>query len=141
MKPTGFELDRRLARDTHDITNLPLCNVRLMDNKLFPWIVLVPRVENASEWIDLDRSQQHQLSDEIAVVLHILQALVTPDKLNVAALGNQVPQLHIHLIARYKGDKAWPNPVWGGASEAYSEEESRRFIYEIKSALDSLQLA
>lgn len=141
MKPTGFELDRRLARDTHDITNLPLCNVRLMDNKLFPWIVLVPRVENASEWIDLDRGQQHQLSDEIAVVSHILQALVTPDKLNVAALGNQVPQLHIHLIARYKGDKAWPNPVWGGASEAYSEEESRRFIYEIKSALDSLQLA
>lgn len=137
----GFELDRRLVRDTHDITNLPLCNVRLMDNKLFPWVVLVPRVDGASEWIDLDRVQQHQLSDEIAVVSHILKALVTPEKLNVATLGNQVSQLHIHVIARYKGDKAWPNPVWGGPAEAYGEEEKSRFAYELRSALDSLQLA
>jgi diadenosine tetraphosphate (Ap4A) HIT family hydrolase len=141
MASSGFELDRRLARDSYDITNLPLCNVRLMDNKHFPWLLLVPRVAGASEWIDLSRAQQHQLSDEIAVVSHILQALTTPDKLNIATLGNQVSQLHIHLIARYKADKAWPNPVWGGASEAYGEGESGKFIYELKSALDSLQLA
>lgn len=141
MKPTGFELDLRLARDSHDITNLPLCNVRLIDNKRFPWVLLVPRVAGASEWIDLSREQQHQLSDEIAVVSHIFKALVTPDKLNIAALGNQVSQLHVHLIARYKGDKAWPNQVWGSDSESYSEEERRRFIYELKSALDSLQLS
>ncbi len=141
MKPSGFELDQRLATDAHDITNLPLCNVRLMDNKLFPWVVLVPRVENVREWIDLSREQQHQLSDEIAVVSHILNALVTPEKLNIATLGNMVPQMHVHIIARYKADKAWPNLVWGTASEAYSPEESRRFIYELKSALDSLQLA
>ena len=140
MKPSGFELDRRLSADAHDITNLPLCNVRLMDNKLFPWVVLVPRVENVREWIDLSREQQHQLSDEIAVVSHILKALTTPDKLNIATLGNQVPQMHVHVIARYKADKAWPNPVWGSETSAYSEEESRRFIYELKSALDSLQL-
>ena len=140
MKPSGFELDHRLARDARDITNLPLCNVRLMDNKKFPWVVLVPRVADAVEWIDLSREQQHQLSDEIAIVSHILQALVTPQKLNVATLGNQVSQLHVHVIARYKGDPAWPNPVWGGASEAYGEEEARRFIYELKSAIDSLQL-
>jgi len=137
----GFELDHRLARDARDITNLPLCNVRLMDNKKFPWLVLVPRVADASEWIDLSREQQHQLSDEIAVVSHLLQALVTPHKLNVATLGNQVSQLHVHVIARYKGDPAWPNPVWGGVSEAYGEEEARRFIYDLKSAIDSLQLA
>ncbi len=140
MKHTDFELDRRLVRDSHDITNLPLCNVRLMDNKRFPWVLLVPRVAGASEWIDLSREQQHQLSDEIAVVSHILKALVTPDKLNIATLGNQVSQLHIHVIARYKADKAWPNPVWGADSEPYVEEESRRFIYELRSALDSLQL-
>jgi diadenosine tetraphosphate (Ap4A) HIT family hydrolase len=137
---SGFELDLRLARDARDVTNLPLCNVRLMDNKKFPWLILVPRVADASEWIDLSREQQHQLSDEISVVSHILKALVTPDKLNIAALGNQVSQLHVHLIARYKGDAAWPNPVWGGASETYSEEEARRFSYDLKSALDSLQL-
>lgn len=136
----AFELDLRLQRDSRDVTNLPLCNVRLMDNKKFPWIILVPRVAGASEWIDLSREEQHQLSDEIAVVSHILNAVVTPDKLNIATLGNQVSQLHVHVIARYKGDAAWPNPVWGGASEAYSDEEIRRFSYDLKSALDSLQL-
>ena len=141
MTSHGFTLHERLAGDSFPVTDLPLCSVRLMDNKLFPWVLLVPQVAGAREWIDLSREQQHQLSDEIAIVSHILQALVTPDKLNVAALGNQVRQLHIHLIARYKGDKAWPNPVWGGAAEAYGEGESTRFIRELKSALDSLQLA
>jgi diadenosine tetraphosphate (Ap4A) HIT family hydrolase len=141
MKPSAFELDRRLSNDTHDITNSPLCNVRLMHNSSFPWLVLVPRVAEASEWIDLSREQQHQLSDEIAVVSHILKALVTPDKLNIATLGNQVSQLHVHVIARYKTDAAWPNPVWGTASKEYGAEELRRFSYDLKSALDSLQLA
>lgn len=137
----GFEIDPRLARDSLFVTNLPLCNVRLMNNKKFPWVILVPRMQDASEWIDLPRELQHRLSDEIAVVSHILKALVTPDKLNVAALGNMVGQLHVHVIARYKKDSAWPDPVWGGESEEYSEEESRRLVYELKSALDSLQLA
>lgn len=135
-----FELDTKLARDTLHVTDLPLCNVRLMDNKRFPWVILVPRVAGASEWIDLDRDQQHQLSDEIAVVSHILKALVTPDKLNVAALGNVVRQLHIHVIARYKTDSAWPNPVWGAEGAYYSDDEARQFSYELRSALDSLQL-
>jgi diadenosine tetraphosphate (Ap4A) HIT family hydrolase len=140
MAASGFELDRRIAADGHDITNLPLCNVRLVDNKLFPWVVLVPRVPDVTEWIDLSREQQHQLSDEIAVVSHILKALVTPDKLNIGTLGNKVAQMHVHVIARYKSDKAWPNPVWGGPSEPYAEGEARRFIYDLKSALESLQL-
>ena len=136
-----FQLHERLARDTFPVTELGLCTVRLMDNKFFPWLILVPQVAGAREWIDLSREQQHQLSDEIAICSHIFQALVTPEKLNIGALGNQVPQLHIHLIARYKADKAWPNPVWGGAAESYTDEEARRFIYDVKSALDSLQLA
>jgi diadenosine tetraphosphate (Ap4A) HIT family hydrolase len=140
MTSHGFTLHERLARDSFPVTDLPLCSVRLMDNKLFPWVLLVPQVAGAREWIDLSREQQHQLSDEIAIVSHILQALVTPDKLNIGALGNQVPQLHIHLIARYRSDKAWPNPVWGAASEAYTDEEARRFIYDLRSALESLQL-
>lgn len=140
MKGDYFQLHERLSKDTLAITDLPLCSVRLMDNKKFPWLVMVPRVANVSEWIDLDRDQQHQLSDEIAVVSHILKALTTPDKLNIATLGNMVPQLHVHVIARYKGDPAWPNPVWGGPSDYYTEEESRKFIWDLKSALDSLQL-
>jgi diadenosine tetraphosphate (Ap4A) HIT family hydrolase len=106
-----------------------------MNDKRFPWLLLIPQVANASEWIDLSREQQHQLSDEIMITSHLLQALVTPDKLNIATLGNQVPQLHIHLIARYKTDAAWPNPVWGqGSATGYSEEESKRFVYELQSA-------
>lgn len=140
MNPSHFEIDRRLSGDSLHITNLPLCNVRLMNNKHFPWLILIPRAADAREWIDLSREDQHRLSDEIAIVSHILKALTTPDKLNIAALGNQVSQLHVHVIARYKNDAAWPNPVWGAESEEYEEEESRKFIYELKSALDSLQL-
>lgn len=141
MKADYYQLDSRLARDTLEITSLPLCDVRLMDNRKFPWLVMVPRVAGAREWIDLDRAQQHQLSDEIAVLSHILKALVTPDKLNIATLGNQVAQLHVHVIARYQGDPAWPNPVWGGAAEYYKDDQSSRLIYDLKSALDSLQLS
>lgn len=137
----SFELDTRLSRDSLNITNLPLCNVRVMNNKKFPWLILIPRIPELMEWVDLSREDQHRLSDEIAIVSHILRAVVTPDKINIATLGNQVSQLHVHVIARYKRDSAWPNPVWGGESEEYAEEESRRFIYDIKTALDSLQLA
>ena len=136
-----FLLDRRLAADSLAVTELPLCEVRLMNNKLFPWLILIPKRPDVSEWIDLAREDQHQLSDEIAILSHLMTALVTPDKLNIAALGNQVRQLHVHLIARYKSDSAWPNPVWGGACEAYTEEESRRFIYDLKTAIDSLQFS
>ena len=136
-----FHLDRRLAADSLAVTELPLCEVRLMNNKLFPWLILIPKRPDVSEWIDLAREDQHQLSDEIAILSHLMTALVTPDKLNIAALGNQVRQLHVHLIARYKSDSAWPNPVWGGACEAYTEDESRRFIYDLKTAIDSLQFS
>lgn len=133
----NFHLDPVLERDTFPVTDYPLCEIRLMDNKLFPWLILVPKRAGASEWIDLEREDQHQLSDEIAIVSHIFKAVVTPDKLNIAALGNQVKQLHIHLIGRYAHDAAWPQPVWGGAREYYDEAERKQFIYELKTALDS----
>lgn len=142
MKPDYFQLHERLARDSHAVTDLPLCTVRLMDDKRFPWLLLIPQVTDVREWIDLTREQQHQLSDEISIVSHIMTALVTPEKLNIATLGNRVPQLHFHLIARYSTDAAWPDPVWGsGVAESYKPEESRQFIYDLKSALESLQLS
>jgi diadenosine tetraphosphate (Ap4A) HIT family hydrolase len=112
-----------------------------MNNKQFPWLILVPRRENIVEWIDLPREEQHQLSDEIAICSHILQAVVTPEKLNIATLGNQVAQLHVHIIARYSTDNAWPNPVWGCVEAPYADNESARLIYDIKTALNSLQLS
>ena len=133
-----FSLDKRLEADSLYITDLPLCQLRLMNNKRFPWLLLIPQVADASEWIDLSREQQHQLADEITICSHFFQALVTPDKLNIATLGNVVAQLHIHLIGRYKSDSAWPDPVWGKGSEPYSEEESSKFIYDIKTAVSSV---
>lgn len=133
----AFTLDPTLARDTFEVTDYPLCTIRLMDNKLFPWLILIPRRTGLMEWIDLEREEQHQLSDEIAIVSHIFKALVTPDKINIAALGNQVKQLHIHIIGRYASDSAWPDLVWGKAREYYGEEERQKFIYELKTALES----
>lgn len=120
----AFTLHPQLAQDTLTVGDLALSRVLLMNNKLFPWIILVPCVEKAREIIDLDISQQHQLMDEIAAASRAMQALFSPDKLNVAALGNQVPQLHVHVIARFTVDAAWPHPVWGKGSEPYSNPQA-----------------
>lgn len=118
-----FELHPQLAEDTVPVIELALCEVRLMDDANHPWLVLVPRVANAIEMIDLDAMQRTQLTAEIDAVCRALKALFKPDKLNVAALGNMVSQLHVHVIARYIDDIAWPRPVWGTtAARAYSPE-------------------
>lgn len=113
---THWHLDARLADDTAPVCDLKLCEVRLMDDANHPWLVLVPKVADAVELIDLDATQREQLSAEIDAAARVLKALFKPDKLNVAALGNLVPQLHVHVIARYTHDIAWPRPVWGAAN-------------------------
>ena len=120
---TGWSLHPQLAADTLAVVELPLCDVRLMNDARWPWLILVPRVPGAREWIDLDRATQHRLSDEIAAASSALRALHAPDKLNVAALGNVVAQLHVHVIARFRGDEAWPRPVWGvGEAQPYTAD-------------------
>ncbi len=118
-----YELHPQLAADTHPVAALPLCELRLMDDSNYPWLVLVPRVLGASELFDLDRTQRHALGDEIELASRLLRDVFQPFKLNVAALGNLVPQLHIHVIARFESDPAWPAPVWGRiAARPYSPE-------------------
>ncbi len=111
-----FDLDPRLAADTAFVADGPLSQVRLMDDTRFPWLVLVPRVEGASEWIDLDGSQQRLLLAEINRASQLLRAVPGVEKLNIGALGNIVAQLHIHLVGRHREDAAWPGPVWGSGS-------------------------
>ncbi|MEQ1511398.1 MAG: HIT domain-containing protein [Lysobacteraceae bacterium] len=119
----GWHLHPQLADDTHPLAQFALCELRLMDDANHPWLILVPRIENAIELIDLDPAQQTQLMQEIDRASRALQAAVKPHKLNVAALGNMVPQLHVHVIARFQDDIAWPRPVWGTASaQSYSPE-------------------
>ena len=110
---TGFDLHPQLAADTVEVCRLPLCRVLLSRDSSFPWLVLVPQRANVRELIELTERDRHLLMDEIAQAEQVLGALFAPDKLNVAALGNAVPQLHIHVVARYRTDRAWPRPIWG----------------------------
>lgn len=108
-----YRLDDRLANDTRHVGQLPLCEVLLMDDSQFPWVILVPRCENVVEILDLSTEEQSQLWQESRLVSLALRELFSPDKLNIAALGNVVSQLHVHHIVRYTSDVAWPAPVWG----------------------------
>lgn len=110
---SGFALDPQLAADTRPVAPLPLSDVLLMNDASYPWLVLVPRVAGASELLDLAEGDRGQLWREIDIASQALRDLFTPDKLNIAALGNMVGQLHVHVIARFKDDAAWPKPVWG----------------------------
>ncbi|QQD17583.1 HIT domain-containing protein [Spongiibacter nanhainus] len=115
-----FELHSALERDCQRVGQLPLCDVLLMDERHYPWLILVPRVAGAKELIDLSASDERQFWQESRWASEVLQAIHQPDKLNVAALGNMVPQLHIHHIARFTTDAAWPKPVWGAVpAKAY----------------------
>ena len=111
--PDGFTLDPRLAADSLLLAEGPLSQLRLMDDARFPWLVLVPRVEGAVEWIDLGDHDRHVLLAEVARAGELLRATGPCRKLNIGALGNIVRQLHVHVVARTEDDAAWPGPVWG----------------------------
>lgn len=117
-----FVLAPELARDCIDVADWPLCKVLLMNDSQYPWFILVPRKAGLKESIDLTESEQVLLMQESAKLSHLLRAVFSPDKLNVAALGNMVPQLHIHHIVRFKNDVAWPAPVWGKHSAVPYED-------------------
>jgi diadenosine tetraphosphate (Ap4A) HIT family hydrolase len=126
-----------IEADSVFVADLDLCQVRLINNAKFPWVLLLPRREAVVEIIDLSASDQIQLMREISMTSRIFKDIFNPDKLNVAALGNVVPQLHIHVIARYSHDEAWPQPVWGsGESEAYDEYELNQRLSQIQQAYD-----
>jgi diadenosine tetraphosphate (Ap4A) HIT family hydrolase len=132
---TAFQLDPTLAADTVPVTKLALSELRLMNNAAFPWLLLVPQRADIAEIIDLDQRDQAVLFDEITLVSRALKAATDCHKLNVAALGNMVRQLHVHVIARFTSDAAWPRPVWGTQTVAYGEEARDRLIATIRSHL------
>ncbi len=108
-----FELDPRLASDSLFIADGPLSQLRMMDEARFAWLLLVPRVAGAVEWVDLPVDQQATLMSEITDAGNLLRATFPCEKLNLGALGNVVRQFHVHLVARLHTDAAWPGPVWG----------------------------
>ena len=131
-----FELDSRLHNDTYFVCDLTLCRVLLMNDKQFPWLILVPMRNNIAEIIDLPEQEQQTLLAESAKVSKVLQQVFTPYKLNVGALGNVVRQLHVHHVARFETDVAWPKPVWGNqAAIAYEDTKASEILSTLKQAL------
>lgn len=120
-----FHLDPRLEADSVFVAALDLCDVRLMNDAAYPWLVLVPRLADVIEILDLDEGARHRLIDEIARTGEALRTTVGAEKLNIAALGNQVPQLHVHVIARFRSDPAWPGAVWGAAPRQPYDADTR----------------
>lgn len=132
-----FVLHPQLVKATVVIGERGLCCMRLMNDTNYPWLVLIPRVADARELVDLDDAQQVAVMRDIAAASRALQACFAPDKLNVAALGNMVPQLHVHVIARYTSDPAWPAPVWGRVpAVAYDEPTLADRIARLRAALE-----
>lgn len=133
-----FILHSQLANDTFFVAELPLCRVLLMNQTAVPWLVLVPRLNGLKEITDLSRENQIRLLDEIDRTSRALQAEINPTKINIAALGNIVPQLHVHVIARFETDPAWPKPVWGNlpVQNFSPEAASERVAYYAKKFLN-----
>jgi diadenosine tetraphosphate (Ap4A) HIT family hydrolase len=128
-------LDAQLARDTLFVRDGALSRVLLMNDAAYPWLILVPRRAGATEIIDLPEPDQSFLLGEGALASRAIKSLTRCDKLNVAALGNSVAQLHVHVIARFRTDAAWPRPVWGvQPPRAYGERDRQAFVAALQRA-------
>jgi diadenosine tetraphosphate (Ap4A) HIT family hydrolase len=132
-KMAEWTLHPQLFRDTASLGDLPLSRVLVMNDANYPWLILVPRKTDITEVIDLDEGEQTQLMREATLAARALREVTECHKLNIAALGNEVPQLHVHVIARFRHDAAWPNPVWGKVTaKAYAREERDRFMAALR---------
>ena len=127
-----FKLNPTLEKDSIFIKNLELCQLRLINNSDFPWLILVPMQNNLVEITDLADSDYNQLNKEIKNTAKNFKDITKADKLNIATIGNVVPQLHIHIIARYKTDKLFPKPVWGYDFIPYAEDDMNIMITKLK---------
>lgn len=131
-----FTLDPRLNADTLFIASLAMCDLRLMADSRWPWLILVPRIPDASEWHELFADQRQDIDMEISQVAGILKAVSGCEKVNIASLGNMVRQLHIHIIARSEGDPNWPGPVWGfGQATTYNDDQQTHLVSSLRAEL------
>jgi diadenosine tetraphosphate (Ap4A) HIT family hydrolase len=133
----SFSIDPRLTAESFPLGELSLCEVLLYDDSRFPWLVLVPQKENLVEIVDLGDHERIALMDDITDACRALKEITNCHKLNVAALGNQVRLLHVHIIARFENDAAWAGPVWGkGARVSYAEKTRDDLTKKLQDALD-----
>lgn len=131
-----YELHSQLAKDTIQIGQFELCDVLLMNDDRYPWVILVPRRVNVREIHQLSEAEQQRLLQESSFVSQAMTQLFSAQKMNVAALGNIVEQLHLHHVARFTSDFAWPKPVWGiGDAMPYSDVAAKAMLSQLKRVL------
>lgn len=133
--PMTFKLHPQLVQDSFYLADFKLCQVRLINDQRFYWLLLVPKIAEATEVTDLSSADYQQLWQEVHFLSQVIKPLKQADKLNLATLGNMVPQLHLHLIARFTQDAAWPKPVWGvGKAEPYTLSTVQTLAAELQAA-------
>lgn len=126
-------LDPQLARDTTRLGDLPLSRVQVSNDANYPWLILVPRQPDIVEILDLAEADRTQLMAEVTRAANALREVTACHKLNIAALGNVVAQLHVHIIARFRHDPAWPKPVWGVVpARAYEPAEMQKLVTPLR---------
>ncbi|SMD17354.1 HIT family protein [Rhizobium sp. RU36D] len=133
-----FELDERLARDSVSLTKLGLCDLRLSRDSRWPWLILVPQRPGLTELFEMTPLDQAMLTFEQTLVASALKKATGADKINIAAIGNIVRQVHVHVVARFEADANWPGPIWGfGQSVAYEDDRQREFTTSFLEALNT----
>ena len=129
-----FKINNKFLKSSHHIIDLKLCTVRLHDNSKFPWILLIPKRKNVTDMSNLNSKDQILLMKEIVFVSRLMKKLFKTSKLNVEKVGNIVPQLHIHIIARYKKDSSWPLSVWVVKGKTYPAKVLKEVVNKIRVA-------
>ncbi|MDA8881259.1 HIT domain-containing protein [Alphaproteobacteria bacterium] len=133
---SDFSLDHRLERDTFFIARKNECQIRLMNDSRYRWLVLIPEIQGIRDWHDLPDEIERYMLSLTKSMSSLLKQSENSDKINVASLGNIVPQFHLHLIARHKNDAAWPGPVWGvGVAEPFCDEQAKAVIHMMQDLL------
>ena len=130
-----IKVNKNFLKDSHFITKLKLCSVRLIDNNKFPWIILIPNRKKVSDITELKPKDQILLMEEIIYCSKLMKKIFKTKKLNVEKIGNVVPQLHIHIIARTINDSTWPLSVWVTKNRNYQEEKLNRILIKLKKIL------
>ena len=138
---SSFVLDQRLAESSFFIEDWDLCRVSLKSDKTWPWLYLVPKRVNIREIYDMTAADQERLMREISFASRALQTVYNPEKINTAALGNMVPQLHVHVFARFKKDPAWPKPVWAVQCDeiSYTDSEAKTEVEKLKNCFGRMR--
>ena len=131
----SFKLHKKFLKSSHYVKDLKLCTIRLHDNSKFPWLILIPKRIKITDMSDLNSKDQIQLIKEIVFVSKIMKKLFKTSKLNVEKIGNMVPQLHIHIIARSKKDSTWPLSVWVVKSKTYSKLALKNLIEKLRKVI------